>query len=42
MNVYNEWDPLKKVIVGIADNAKLPTIDKSVRVVNYADTENVE
>ena len=34
---YNEWDKLKKVIVGIADNAQVPDIDISLRCVNYAD-----
>lgn len=33
----NEWDPLKKVIVGVADGAKIPALDISLRVVNYAD-----
>jgi len=33
----NEWDPLKTVIVGIADGAKIPFLDTSLRVVNYAD-----
>jgi N-dimethylarginine dimethylaminohydrolase len=33
----NEWDPLKTVIVGIADDAKIPFLDTSLRVVNYAD-----
>lgn len=34
----NEWGQLKKVIVGIADNAKIPTdIDISLRCVNFAD-----
>lgn len=37
----NEWDKLTKVIVGIADNAKIPTIDKSVWCVNYADRESI-
>lgn len=37
----NEWSKLKKVIVGIADNAKVPTIDKSVRTVNYAHLDDV-
>lgn len=43
MNIYskNEWDPLKKVIVGVPDYASIPTMDKSLRVVNYADRENV-
>ena len=34
---YNEWDQLKKVIVGVADHAKIPDIDISLRCVNYAD-----
>ena len=34
----NEWGQLKKVIVGIADNAKIPTdIDIRLRCVNFAD-----
>jgi glycine amidinotransferase len=33
----NEWDSLKKVIVGIATGAQIPSIDKSLRTVNYAD-----
>lgn len=33
----NEWDPLKKVIVGIADDAKIPELDISLRTINYAD-----
>lgn len=37
MKSNNEWDPLKKVIVGIADHARIPEIDKSVRTVNYSD-----
>lgn len=43
MNIYtsNEWDPLKKVIVGIADFAKIPAIDKSVRCINYADRTDI-
>jgi glycine amidinotransferase/scyllo-inosamine-4-phosphate amidinotransferase 1 len=32
----NEWDPLKKVIVGIADFARIPDMDKSLRTVNYS------
>lgn len=44
MNIYskNEWDPLKKVIVGIADYAKIPHMDKSLRCINYADRSDVE
>jgi len=32
----NEWDPLKKVIVGLADFARIPDMDKSLRTVNYS------
>ena len=37
----NEWDNLKKVVVGSATDAKIPDIDKSLRCVNYADVEDV-
>jgi N-dimethylarginine dimethylaminohydrolase len=40
MQSNNEWTQLKKVIVGIADNAKIPKIDKSIRTVNYADNSD--
>ena len=33
----NEWDPLKSVIVGIADDAKIPPTNIGLRTVNYAD-----
>lgn len=36
----NEWDPLKKVIVGIADFARIPPLDKSLRTVNYSHIKN--
>lgn len=32
----NEWEPLRKVIVGRADYAHIPKLDKSLRVVNYS------
>ena len=32
----NEWDPLKKVVVGLADFARIPPLDKSLRTVNYS------
>ena len=38
---YNEWDKLKKVIVGVADNAQVPDIDISLRCVNYAGSNSV-
>lgn len=36
MNSKNEWDTLKKVIVGRADYARIPKLDKSLRTVNYS------
>lgn len=33
----NEWDPLKKVVVGIADDATIPELEVSLRCINYAD-----
>jgi glycine amidinotransferase len=41
MKSQNEWAQLKKVIVGVADHARVPEIDKSVRTINYADKEDV-
>ena len=39
----NEWDPLKKVIVGLADFARIPLMDKSLRTVNYSHvTKDIE
>ena len=38
----NEWDKLNTVIVGIADDACIPNLDNSLRLVNYADKERVE
>lgn len=35
----NEWDPLKKVIVGTATGARIPNMDLSLQVVNYADQD---
>ena len=37
MTTKNEWSQLKKVIVGIVDEAKVPEIDLSMRTINYAD-----
>jgi len=41
MKSQNEWDKLKKVIVGVADYARVPEIDLSVRTINYADREDI-
>lgn len=32
----NEWDPLKSVIVGIADDAKIPGPNIGIRTINYS------
>jgi N-dimethylarginine dimethylaminohydrolase len=37
----NEWDPLKEVIVGRADYAKIPPLDISLRTVNYANVKEL-
>lgn len=43
MDIYstNEWDKLKTVIVGVADYATIPGMEKSLRTVNYADKLDV-
>lgn len=43
MSIYstNEWDPLKKVCVGVADYCRIPEMDESLRVINYADRADV-
>ncbi len=40
MYSQNEWSQLKKVIVGIAEEAKIPQIDLSMRTINYADVDD--
>lgn len=41
MKSQNEWGKLKKVIVGVADHARVPEMDLSVRTINYADRSDV-
>lgn len=41
MKSQNEWDTLKKVIVGVADYATVPEVDLSVRTINYADRKDL-
>ena len=41
MRSQNEWDKLTKVIVGVADYARVPEVDLGVRTINYADREDV-
>lgn len=38
----NEWSQLKRVIVGISDQSKIPTIDLSMRTINYADKNSID
>lgn len=38
----NEWSQLQEVIVGTATGAKVPEIEKSMRLVNYADQSSVD
>ena len=40
MGSKNEWDKLKKVVVGTATDAKVPRMYKSLRCVNYADVND--
>lgn len=37
----NEWDPLKKIVIGVADYAQIPPMDISLRTVNYANLKSV-
>jgi glycine amidinotransferase len=41
MSSQNEWDQLKKVVVGVADYARVPEMDRSLRFINYADKLDV-
>jgi glycine amidinotransferase len=41
MKSQNEWGQLKKVIVGVADYARVPEIDLSFRTINYADRKDI-
>lgn len=41
MSSSNEWSKLKKVVVGISEEAKIPDIDLSLRSINYADKTNL-
>jgi N-dimethylarginine dimethylaminohydrolase len=37
VNVHNEWDPLEEVIVGVIDNARIPSPDRGLFAIDYAD-----
>lgn len=41
MATNNEWGNLKKIIVGIVDNSKVPSMDFSLRTVNYSHLSDV-
>jgi N-dimethylarginine dimethylaminohydrolase len=41
VNVNNEWDSLKEVIVGTVDNANMPTHGKDLHCINYADSDTI-
>lgn len=41
MKSQNEWGTLKRVIVGKADKAIVPQIDQSLRLINYADLNDI-
>ena len=40
-NPTNEWSQLKKVVVGIVEESKIPEIDLSMRTINYADVNDI-
>jgi len=40
MYALNEWDPCKKIIVGVADHARIPKMDESLQTVNYAGSDD--
>lgn len=42
VQVHNEWDPLEEVIVGIADNARVPSPDRGLLALDYADRCDTE
>jgi len=42
MKSQNEWGKLKKVVVGVADHATVPRLEKSVRLINYADVVDTD
>lgn len=44
ISTNNHWDPLEEIIVGIADHARVPTVDKSTMNMSYSnyDIDNVK
>lgn len=41
VSTNNHWDPLQEIIVGIADNARIPTVDRSTMSMSYTN-HNIE
>lgn len=39
---HNDWDPLKEVVVGTADGARIPTVDASTMSFSYASASQAE
>ncbi|MFO7744964.1 MAG: hypothetical protein R6V36_06250, partial [Psychroflexus sp.] len=37
VNSHNDWDPLEEIFVGVADHARIPTIDTSTHSFGFAD-----
>lgn len=35
ISTHNHWDPLEEIVVGIADNARIPTVDRSTMSMSY-------
>jgi len=35
VQTHNHWDPLEEIIVGIADHARVPTVDRSTMSMSY-------
>ena len=40
MKPTNEWAQLNKVVVGVAEQAKIPELELSMRTINYADVSD--
>ncbi len=36
VNVHNEWDPIEDIVIGIIDEARLPTPDKSLHAIEFS------
>jgi N-dimethylarginine dimethylaminohydrolase len=35
ISTHNHWDPLEEIVVGIADHARVPTVDRSTMSMSY-------